>query len=175
MFSNYLSNFEMEPALPDLLPEGLLLNDLLDIDTTVPTFPNADLVTLNQRFDQLSLDTNTQSLRIDVEKAKRQKLSASVRRIKKDLLSPRSEIVTLRQDVDTLRNEQNAINYYLDTEITGDSGLTFRSLSRIHQILALMIPQTTSSVNHNPELNQLVHELARTLQQFRVEYPVSYV
>ena len=150
----------MKPALPDLLPEGSFLDDLLDTDATVPTFPDADLVTLTQRFDQLSLDTNTQLLRIEVEKAKRQKLSATVRRVKTDLLSPRPEIVTLRQDVDTMRNEQKAINYYLDAEIVGNSGLTFRSLSRIHQILALMIPQTTLSVNHNPELNQLVHEFA---------------
>ena len=146
MFSNYLTSFEMEPALPDLLPEGSFLDDLLDADAPAPAISNADLVALNQRFDRLSLDTNTQSLRIDIEKAKRQKLSATVRRVKQDLLSPRPETVTLRQNVDTMRNEQNSINYYLEAEIAGNSSMTFRSLSRIHQILALMIPQMTFPV-----------------------------
>ena len=165
----------MDPVIPDLLPEGSFQDDLLDTNIPVPVIPNADIVTLNQRFDQLSLDTNTQSLRIEIEKVKRQKLSATIRRLRQDLLSPHPEIARLRQDVDTMRNEQNSINYYLEAEIASNGAMTFRGLSRIHQILALMLPQTTLPVNHGPELNQLIQELGRTLQQFHVKYTVSYV
>ena len=137
--------------------------------------PNADIIALNHRFDQLFIDTNTQSLRIDIEKAKRQKLNAIVRRLKQNLLSPHPELVKLRQDFETLQNEQNSINYYLEAEIASNSVMTFRGLSRIHQILGIMLPQAPPSVNPNPELNQLLQELTRTLQQFCVEYTTSYV
>ena len=175
MYSSYLTNSAMDPVLPDLLPEGSFLDDLLYTDVPVPTIPNADIATLNHRLDRLSLDTNTQSLRIDKEKAKRQKLSATVRRVRQDLSSPRPEIVTLQQDVDVIRSEQNSVNYYLEAEIPSNSVMTFRSLSRIYQILALMIPQMTLPSNHTPDLNRLLLELAHTLQQFRVDYTVSYV
>ena len=175
MSSNYLTNFEMDPIIPDLLPEGSFLNDLLDNNIPLPVIPNTDIVTLNQRIDQLSLDTNTQSLRIEVEKAKRQKLGATVRRLRQDVLPPHHEIVRLRQDLDIMRNEQNSINYYFEAEIASNRTLAFRGLSRIHQILALMSPPTILPVNHGPELNQLIQELGRTLQQFPVEYTASYV
>ena len=60
MNSDQSLNFSVDSTLPDLLPEESLFNDLI-------THP--DIATLNRRLDQISLNTNTQSLRIDVEKA----------------------------------------------------------------------------------------------------------
>ena len=73
MYSSYLMNSSMDPVLPDLLPEGSLFDDLLHSDVPALATTHPDITTLNHRLDRLSLDTNTQSLRIDVEKAKRQK------------------------------------------------------------------------------------------------------
>ena len=175
MHSNYLFNDEIDPVIPDLLPEGSFLDELLNTDVPAPMIPNADIVALNYRFDQLFIDMNTLSLRIEVEKAKRQKLNAIFRKLKQDLLSPHPELIKLRQNFETLRSEQNSINYHVEAEIASNSVMTFRGLSRIHQILAIMLPQVPPSINPNPELNQLLQELARTLQQFRVEYTTSYV
>ena len=156
MFSNYLNVNEMDPVLPDLLPEGSFLDDLLDAEIPLPAIQSTDIITLNQRLEQLSLDANTQALRLEIEKAKRQKLSTTVRRIKQDLLTPHSDIIKLRQDIDILRSKQNSVNYWLEAEIASNSVATFRSLSRIHQILTIMSPLLTLPVNHSPDLNQLL-------------------
>jgi len=169
------SNFLMDPALPDLLPEGSLFDNLLYSDVTALAITHPDIATLNHRLDQLSLDTNTQSLRIDVEKAKRQKLSAIVRPVKQNILLPCPEIASLKQDITTIRGEQNTVNYHLEAKIASTSVMTFRCLSRIHQILTFLLPHVMLLSNSNHELNQLLQELAQTLQQFRVEYMVSYV
>ena len=175
MFSNYLNVNEMDPVLPGLLLEGSFLDYLLDAEIPLPAIQSTDIITLNQRIEQLSLDANTQALRLEIEKAKRQKLSTTVRRLKQDLLAPHPEIIKLRQDIDILRSEQNSNNYWLEAEIASNSVVTFCSLSRIHQILTIMSPLLMLPVNHSPDLNQLLRELACTLQQFCVEYTVSYI
>ena len=81
----------------------------------------------------------------------------------------------MKQDIDIIRGEQNTANYYLEAEIASTSVMTFRILSRIHQILTFLIPNVMLPPNSNHELNQLLQELAQTLQQFRVEYTVSFV
>ena len=109
MYSNQSLDFSMDPALPDLLPEGSLFDDLLYSDVPALTINHPDIATLNHRLDQLSLDSNTQSLRIDVEKAKRQKLSATVRRVKQDISLPRPEITSLKQDIDMIRGSKTLL------------------------------------------------------------------
>ena len=168
-------NFSVDSTLPDLLPEESLFNDLIYSDVPALAITHPDIATLNRRLDQISLDTNTQSLHIDVEKAKRQRLSETVRRVRQNTLRLCPDVISLKQDVTTIREEQNAVNYYLEAEIASMSATTFRSLSRIHHILTLLLPHVMLPPNNNQELIQLLQELAQTLQHFRVECAVSYV
>ena len=175
MTSNHSLNFSVDSTLPDLLPEESLFNDLIYADVPALAITHPDITTLNCRLYQITLDTNTKSLRIDVEKVKRQRLSETVRRVGQSTLRPCPEVTSLRQDVTTIREEQNAVNYYLESEIASMSATTFWSLSKIHHIITLLLPYTMLPPNNNQELIQLLQELAQTLQHFRVEYAVSYI
>ena len=108
MYQNNLLNLPTDPALPDLLPEGSLFDDIFHAEVPVIAITNPDIAALNYRLDHLS-----QALRIDVERAKRQKLSATVRRVKQNILLPCPEIASLKHDIETIRGDQNILNYQL--------------------------------------------------------------
>ena len=72
-------------------------NDLLSEDMTFPSFPEAfptnlpllfassnNICPLFSQIEQLSLDLHIQSLRVEVERVKRQKLKAFIKQIKQD-------------------------------------------------------------------------------------------
>jgi len=47
-------------------------------------FPSTDeVINLSKRIEQLNIDVNTQNLKIEVEKLKRQKLGSTLRQMKK--------------------------------------------------------------------------------------------
>ena len=110
-----------------------------------------------------------------MERAKRQKMRATICQVRQDLSLPYSDVESLRHEIETTREHQNAVNYQLDGEATRMNTLTFRCLSRVHQIVALLIPYVTMPSENSYELSQMLHELARTLQQFSVYYAASYV
>ena len=69
-------------------------------------------------MDQLSLESNTQSLRIELEKHKRQKLRTAIKQVKQNMIVPSPDIASLRYDLDIMQRNQDAINYQLEGEIT---------------------------------------------------------
>ena len=174
MYQNNLLNLSVDPALLDLLSEGSFLDDILRLGDLTLAITHPDIAILNQRLDHLSLETNTQALRIAVERAKRQKLRPTVRQVRQDMLIPCPNIASLRYDIETMRGIQNTVNYQLEGEITSLNTMTFRCLSRMHHIIALLLPYVIMPSDSNCELNHLLQELARTLQQFRINYAVSY-
>jgi len=90
--NNYLLNNPENMLLSDIFPKGSLTNDIFHLETPFVTPSYSDLVTVNSRLEHLSLEINTQSLRIEVERAKRQKLRASLKQFKQSTLSPCSEM-----------------------------------------------------------------------------------
>ena len=155
MYRSNLLNLTGDPALPDLLPEGPLFDDLFQLDDPTVAVVHPDIVALNQRLDHLSLETNTQGLRIAVERAKRQKLRTTIRQVRQDMLLPCPDIVSLRHDIETMREHQNAVNCQFDGEITRLNTLTFRCLSRMHQIITLILPCVTMPSDNSYELHQI--------------------
>jgi len=111
MFQSNLIHLTGDPTLPDLLPKEPMLNDLFQIDDLITPVTHPDIVELNRRLDHLSLETNTQGLRIAVERAKRQRLQATIRQVKQDLSLPCPDITMLKNELEHLREHQNAINY----------------------------------------------------------------
>ena len=113
MLPNNLISLTEDPTLPDLLPEDILLNEFCINDFSTPLiYP--DITEINRKLEQLTLETNTQSLGLAVEKAKRQRLQTSARQVKNDLALPCPELIELKNELHQMRDYQNAINYQLD-------------------------------------------------------------
>ena len=98
MFQNNLISLTGDPNLPDLLHEEPMLNDLFQIDDLIAPVTHPDIVEINRRLDHLSLETNTQGLRIAVERAKRQRLQATIRQVRQDLSLPCPDITILKNE-----------------------------------------------------------------------------
>ena len=73
---NNLINLTEDPTLPDLLPEEPMFNELLQMEDLTMPVPHPDVVELSRKLDNLTIESNTQSLRLEIEKTKRQRLSA---------------------------------------------------------------------------------------------------
>ena len=140
MYNNNLMSLPMNPDLPDLLPEGSLFDNIFPSENPSVTITHPNIVAPNSRLDHLSLETNTWALRIEVEKAKRQRLHATVRQVKQNNLLPCPDIASLKYDVEAMQGNQNAINYQLEGEITNMNVMTFRCLSQMHQIITFLPP-----------------------------------
>ena len=87
MFQNNLISLNKDTTLPDLLPEDTLLNEFRIDDFTTPLM-HSDIAEINRKLEHLTLESNTQGLRLEIEKAKRQRLQTSVRQVKSDLVLP---------------------------------------------------------------------------------------
>ena len=174
MFPDNLISLTEDPTLPDLLPENTLLNEFRFDDFTTPLF-QSDIVEINRKIEQLTIDLNTQGLRLEIERVKRQRLQTSLRQIKHDLTLPCPELMTLRDELIQMRDYQNTLNYQLDNENAKTNTLSFRSLSRICQIFAELIPSITLSPSSSPEIQTLLMELTNTINHFGVHYSASYV
>ena len=91
-----LLNVPEDVMLPDLLPKSSLTSDLFHLETPSVVPIHSDLASVNFQLEHLLLETNTHTLRIEVELATRQKLRASLRQVKQSMLLPCSEMAFLR-------------------------------------------------------------------------------
>jgi len=172
---NNLINLTSDPLLPDLVPEEPIYDEIFKIDDLLMPVPHPDIAELNRKIDLLTVEINTQGLRLEVEKVKRQRLQATVRQMKRDLSLPCPNIAMLKNEIAQLHDYQNSVNYQLDGDNAKTNTLSFRSLSRICQILLALIPSNTMPSQINPEIEILLQELDTTIRQFGVHYYASYV
>ena len=173
--NNTLMNLTESPAIPDLIPEELMFDDLLDVNNAmIPAIPH-DIAEWGRKLDLLIVECNTLSLRLEIEKAKRQLLQSTVRQLKRETLLPCPDIATIKQDLDKFREQQNTTNYMLDGENARTNTLAFRSISRICQLVTIIMQGTYVSTEAIDEANILLHELTLTVQQFGVHHSASYV
>ena len=91
--------FDMDLTAPDLLPIDDFINDL-----TYPKDPELvslqqEMSNLNAKMERLILDSNTQALRVEIERVKRRKLQSSLKQIRSQLLNPCPEIETIKQEI----------------------------------------------------------------------------
>jgi len=174
MSENDFDNLFYDPLLPDLVPEGHVYDELLTLNEfTMPT-PHPELTDLTHKFEALNIDSNAHGLRIEIERTKRQRLQATVKRLKHEFHAACTDITILRDEINQLREQQNAVNFQLSNENTRTNTLAFRSLSRIGQILTLG-PLHTQPVENYNEFEILLQELHSTVQHFGVHYAASYV
>ena len=171
--SNMLSS-PRDPTLPDLIPEGPAFEDLLDLDDWMTPTPYPDIVGLNCKMDSLTIESNTLGLRTEIERAKRQRLQASLRQVRRDLAATKQELIEIRSELQQFKDVQNTINYQLDSENARTNTLAFRSLTRISELLTTMIPGAPLSPTSSYEANILLQELTTTIQHFGVHYIASH-
>jgi len=174
MNRNDFENLFYDPLLPDLVPEGPSYDELLDTSNLDMFAPHPDLTDLTRKLEALTIDSNTHSLRVEIERTKRQRLRTLVKQVKRDLTTAYTDIGIMREEINQLREQQNAVNFQLDNDNTRTSTLAFRSLSRIAQILALdLSPSLSVESRHEAEI--LIQELYSTIRQFGIYYTASYV
>ena len=139
MMNNTLMNLTENYAAPDLIPDELMFDDLLNLNNTmVPAIPQ-DIAEWGRKLDLLTVECNTLSLRLEIEKTKRQRLQSTVRQLKRETLPPCPDMLTVKQDLDKFREQQNTTNYMLDGENARTNTLAFRSISRICQLVTIMM------------------------------------
>ena len=170
-----LVNLTSDSILPDLVPEEPIYDEIFKIDDLLMPVPHPDIAELSRKLDLLTVETNTQGLRIEIEKVKRQRLQATVRQLRRDMSLPCPDIPMLKSEIAQLRDYQNSINFQLDGDNARTNTLSFRSLSRICQILIALIPSSTMPSQINPEIEILLQELDNTIRQFGVHYFASNV
>jgi len=175
MNQNNLINLTSDPTLPDLVPEEPIYDELFQIDDLLMPVPHPDIAELSRKLDLLTVETNTQGLRIEIEKTKRQRLQATIRQLRRDLSLPRPDIPILKDEIAQLRDYQNSINFQLDSENARTNTLSFRSLSRICQILIALVPSSTLPSQIDLEIEILLQELNNTVRQFGVHNFASSV
>jgi len=173
MFNNEFDNFLNDSFLPDLIPEEPMPSDFPPLDDVMTTMPQPQLTDINNKINSLAIDANTHSLRIEIEKSKRQRLQTTVKQLKRELLLANDDIALLKNEITQLRDQQNVVNFQLNNENVRTNTLAFRSLSRISQILSFG-PHNPQTVE-NTELEILLQELDSTVRLFGVYYAASYV
>jgi len=174
----FLNNFTLQnedPALPDLIPEDYPFDDLINMDNATTQITLSDIDELKRKIDGLVIECNTLNLRLEIERTKRQRLQATVRQLKREAIAPSQSLIEIKNELSEFKRQQDTTNYLLDGENARTNTLTFRSVSRICQLLATMVPGTAVPPESMPELEILLHELSLTAQQFGVYYTTSYV
>ena len=88
--------------ITDLLKEPFPFNPM-------DSFPASDdIITLSKHVENLSLDVNTQSLKLKLEKMRRQKLGVTLKWVKHDSILVHRLVTQLQQDNDILKERFNA-------------------------------------------------------------------
>jgi len=160
---------------PDIFIEDPMLTDLFPIGVAPPLQSIPEFNSITDRLESLEIAMNTQSLRIEIERTKRQKLRASLRQIKADLAYPSPEIHSLQQALEFNYAQQNTTNFQLGGEIDRTHTLAFRCFARVHQLLERMFSYHDVFPTEYNEISRMLYELSGTLHQFGVDHQVSYV
>jgi len=156
--------FTRESAVPNLTPAEEELIRMLP----------SELKAINARIDRLETALNTQTLRLELERAKRQKLRIAMKQHRHE--TPAFHPEAQKQLIETNLMRQEAINYQLGGDIDRLNTLAFRCLSRMQQLMSFVLPCVLVTPNDYPDVTCLLEEIGRTLQQLCVHrQPVPYV
>ena len=116
----------------------------------------------------LKIDINTQSLRIEIESAKRQRLNSSLKKVKQDIISPCQECTQLRYELDALKRYMGETHHNHGSRVARVSSVAFRCLSRVHQLLITFTPFIPMTAEAHAEISQLNYELYRSVEQIKI-------
>ena len=126
------------------------LNDLLN-DPMLPEpvlFPQNDLVFINQRIEQLSIDVNTQNIKLELETLKRRWLRRSMNQIKNEITALSQLLAHQSQEQAVLRSQIETFSESIASELACLTQRTHCCIGRIHHLLIAAVPRiyTASSI-----------------------------
>ena len=70
-----------------------------------------DIIAISRQLENLTIENNTQSLQIKIERMKRRQLRSSLRSIEQALLRPCPDVASLKHELIATQEHQNTINY----------------------------------------------------------------
>ena len=73
-----------------------LINDFTQFFPEILLPSTEDVMCLSKKIDQLTIDVNTQNLKIELETLKRRKLRSSIKQVKSEVLSLKTFCITLK-------------------------------------------------------------------------------
>jgi len=161
---NFPDLFNDEPIVPNITPAE---------EEIIKILPS-ELKAINARIDRLEAALSTQTLRLELERAKRQKLRLLMkpRRPEAPVFHPGA----LKQLIETNFAHQEMINYHLGGSIDQMNTIAFRCFSRTQQLLSYILPCVAITPSDFPDVTCLLEEIGRTIQHLSVHQPTtSYI
>jgi len=159
------------PDLPDLFNDEFLTLNTTPVDETLITMLPAELKAMNDRIERLEIALNTQTLRLELERSKRQKLALMVKQRRHE--TPVTQSDALQKLVDVNYQHQEEINYQIGGSVDHLSTVMFRCLSRTQQLLSFVFPCIPITPSDQPDVACLLEEIGRTLRQLGVHHPTN--
>ena len=126
--------------LPDVLSGGPFSDELFQIGDLLPIPEHPDIIAISRQLENLTIENNTQSLQIKIERMKRRQLRSSLRSIEQALLRPCPDVASLKHELIATQEHQNAINYQFEGDVTSIKAMTFRCFTRMHQMISRLLP-----------------------------------
>jgi len=160
-----------DPDLSDIFGDDFLAPNVASADKDLLSMLPAEIKALNDRVERLEIALNTQTLRLELERSKRQKLALTSKHRRQE--TPVPQLETLQQLINTNQVYQEAINYQIGGSIDHLSTVMFRCLSRTQQLLSFAFPCIPITPSDQPDVTSLLEEIGRTLQQLHVHYPTN--
>jgi len=161
--------------MPDLIIGDPIIEDIFQIDDLLATPDHPDLIAITRQLESLTIEGNTQSLQLKIERMKRRQLRSSLRSVEQMLSHPCPDATSLKQELIATQEYQNAINFQFEGDITSLRAMMFRCLTRMHQMMNRMMSHMALHPDDNYELTHMSQEIAQTFQHFQSYYTVSYV
>ena len=156
---------------PDLfLPEPGLVYITPAEEELIKILPS-ELKALNARVEYLEKGMSAQSLMLEVERAKRQRLSVTLKSIRIETLT--FQFNNLKPLVENNVVHQNTTNFQLQSDIDRHNTIMFRYLSRMQQLLSFILPNVAITSSDEPDTNQLLEEMGRVLRQLCIPRPTD--
>ena len=132
-----LTDFNEITFFPEMIP--------LDPPNLCPI--SNEVVFLSSQLERLSIDVHTHSLRVAIERAKLQKLGTIIRKVKKDLISPKQLSNQIQCDITNLHRRMTDLQREYSHKLAQVNTIAYRSSSRVHQLLITLIPYGAISSN----------------------------
>ena len=158
-YDNY-DNFDLDNIM--------LCPDLLSIEPPNLNRMTSEIVSLHLQMEKLTIEVNTQKLRLMIGRTKRHRLESNMKKIKDDLISTKQLIRQLQQDNLTQKNRIAEMNQWYEDKLTRVSTTAYRGLARIHHLLITFTPYIPMTAEIRTDVSQLNYELYRTVDQLKI-------
>ena len=116
----------------------------------------------------MTIETHSQKLRQVIERTKRHRVEATLKRVKRDVVSHRQLLYHLQQGDTTHQKQLVDLQRQYEDNLIKMSTTAYRELVRVHQLLITFTPYIPMTVEAHTEMSHLNYELYLTVEQLRI-------